>query len=117
MLESKVADLNNVASGGFAGSIVCALFLRRFVSKAAAWLHIDIYGWTSRAKPGRPEGGMPGRARAIRAPVRALRMNFLSFRGAAQRRARNPYSRRELWIPDSRASLGFRNDRANSTRN
>ncbi|MGZ8298844.1 MAG: leucyl aminopeptidase family protein [Rhodoplanes sp.] len=65
MLESKVADLNNVASGGFAGSIVCALFLRRFVSKAAAWLHIDIYGWTSRAKPGRPEGGECQAARAL----------------------------------------------------
>lgn len=65
MLESKVADLNNVASGGFAGSIICALFLRRFVSKAAAWLHIDIYGWTSRAKPGRPEGGECQAARAL----------------------------------------------------
>ena len=65
MLESKVADLNNVASGGFAGSIVCALFLRRFVSKAAAWLHIDIYGWTPRAKPARPEGGECQAARAL----------------------------------------------------
>ncbi|MGZ9073731.1 MAG: leucyl aminopeptidase family protein, partial [Rhodoplanes sp.] len=65
MLESKVADLNNVASGGFAGSIVCALFLRRFVSKAAAWLHIDIYGWTPRGKPARPEGGECQAARAL----------------------------------------------------
>ena len=31
LLESKVADLNNVGTGSFAGSIVCALFLKRFV--------------------------------------------------------------------------------------
>ncbi|MBV8974631.1 MAG: leucyl aminopeptidase, partial [Sinobacteraceae bacterium] len=30
MLDSKVADLNNVSSGGFAGSIAAALFLKRF---------------------------------------------------------------------------------------
>ncbi len=65
MLDSKVADLNNVASGGFAGSILCALFLRRFVSKAKAWLHVDIYGWNPEGKPGRPEGGECQAARAL----------------------------------------------------
>ena len=40
---SSVADINNVASGGFGGSITAALFLRRFVSQAKAWLHCDIY--------------------------------------------------------------------------
>jgi leucyl aminopeptidase len=64
-LDSKVADLNNVASGGMAGSIICALFLRRFVSAAKAWLHFDIYGWTPAAKPGRPEGGECQAARAL----------------------------------------------------
>src|SRR5207302_1097418 len=43
MLDSKVADVNNVAAGGFAGSITVALFLRRFVASAKAWLHCDIY--------------------------------------------------------------------------
>ena len=57
MLDSKIADLNNVATGGFAGSIVCALFLNRFVSAAKSWLHFDIYGWTPSARSGRPEGG------------------------------------------------------------
>jgi leucyl aminopeptidase len=65
MLDSKVADLDNIASGGFAGSIICALFLKRFVSAAKAWLHVDIYGWTPAAKPGRPEGGECQAARAI----------------------------------------------------
>jgi leucyl aminopeptidase len=64
-LDSKVADLNNAPSGGFAGSIVCALFLQRFVAKATRWLHVDIYGWTPSAKPARPEGGECQAARAI----------------------------------------------------
>jgi hypothetical protein len=41
---SKVATINNAPSGGFAGSITCALFLQRFVEHAKSWLHVDIYG-------------------------------------------------------------------------
>jgi leucyl aminopeptidase len=65
MLKSKIADVNNVSSGGFAGSITAALFLRRFVEKAGAWTHFDIYGWTPAAKPGRPEGGEAQTARLL----------------------------------------------------
>jgi leucyl aminopeptidase len=64
-LDSKVANINNAPSGGFAGSITCALFLQRFVESAKSWLHVDIYGWTPSAKPGRPEGGECQAARAI----------------------------------------------------
>jgi leucyl aminopeptidase len=71
MLESKVADLNNVATGGFAGSITCALFLKRFVSAAKSWLHLDIYAWNPTAKPGRPEGGECQAARALYALLTA----------------------------------------------
>ena len=70
MLESKVADLNNVTSGGFAGSITCALFLSRFVT-AKQWLHFDIYAWNPTAKPGRPEGGECQAARALYALLAA----------------------------------------------
>jgi leucyl aminopeptidase len=65
MLDSKVADVNNVGAGGFAGSITAALFLRRFVSAAKAWLHCDIYAWNPAGKPGRPEGGECQAARAL----------------------------------------------------
>ena len=65
MLDSKVGDLNNIATGGFAGSIICALFLNRFVTSAKAWLHFDIYGWTPSARSGRPEGGECQAARAL----------------------------------------------------
>ena len=64
-LDSKVADINNAPSGGFAGSITCALFLQRFVTDTTRWLHVDIYGWTPSAKPARPEGGECQAARAI----------------------------------------------------
>jgi leucyl aminopeptidase len=57
LLKSKVADLNNISGGSFAGSLTAALFLRRFVERAAVWAHFDVYGWTPSAKPGRPEGG------------------------------------------------------------
>src|SRR6516164_2987358 len=65
MLESKVADLNNIATGNFAGSIICALFLNRFVAAAKSWLHFDVYAWTPSAKSGRPEGGECQAARAV----------------------------------------------------
>src|SRR5205823_2253297 len=77
LLESKVADINNVASGSFGGSITAALFLRRFVTAAKAWLHVDVYAWNQATKPGRPEGGECQAARAPGAPpthkVTALR--------------------------------------------
>jgi leucyl aminopeptidase len=70
MLESKAADLNNVGSGGQAGAITAALFLRRFV-EAPSWLHLDIFAWSPSAKPGRPEGGDCMSARALYAMLAA----------------------------------------------
>ena len=64
MLDSKVADLNNVGSTGQAGAVTAALFLRRFVD-APSWLHLDIFAWTPSAKPGRPEGAELQSARAL----------------------------------------------------
>jgi leucyl aminopeptidase len=65
LLESKVADVNNVASGGFGGSITAALFMRRFVTAAKAWLHFDIFAWNQTTRPGRPEGAECQAARAL----------------------------------------------------
>jgi leucyl aminopeptidase len=64
-LESKIADVRNVSTGGFAGSITAALFLSKFVSTAKSWTHFDVYTWTPTAKPGRPEGGECQAARAL----------------------------------------------------
>ena len=57
MLSSKVADVNHISTGGFAGSVTAALFLSRFVENAKSWAHFDIYGWTPTAKPWMPVGG------------------------------------------------------------
>ncbi len=64
MLDSKVADTNNVSTGGQGGAITAALFLRKFVT-AKSWLHLDIFAWTPAAKPGRPEGAELQSARAL----------------------------------------------------
>ncbi|AXK81877.1 leucyl aminopeptidase family protein [Pseudolabrys taiwanensis] len=64
MLDSKVADTNNVGSGGQGGAITAALFLRKFV-EAKSWLHLDIFAWNTSAKPGRPEGAECMTARAL----------------------------------------------------
>ena len=57
MLSSKVADVNHISTGGFAGSITAGLFLSRFVENAKSWTHFDIYGWTPTARPWMPVGG------------------------------------------------------------
>jgi leucyl aminopeptidase len=65
MMKSKIADVNNAGSGGFAGSITAALFMRRFVSKARAWVHLDIMAWCPELRPGRPFGGTDHGIRAV----------------------------------------------------
>lgn len=65
MFSSKIADINNAGTGGFAGSITAALFLRRFVENAGSYVHLDIYGWVPAARAGRPAGGEPQAARAL----------------------------------------------------
>ena len=69
MIEPGIADLDNAPSGGFAGSITAALFLRRFVTATPRYIHFDIYGWTPSTEPGRPKGGT---GQAIRALFEAL---------------------------------------------
>ncbi|MGU3664651.1 leucyl aminopeptidase family protein [Methylobacterium sp. A49B] len=71
LLDSKVADLNNVSGGPFAGAITAALFLRRFVPKTKAHGHFDLYGWNPSTKPGRPEGGEVQTARLTYALLKA----------------------------------------------
>jgi hypothetical protein len=64
MIEPGIADLDNAPSGGMAGSITAALFLRRFVRESARFAHFDIYGWQPKDAPGRPKGGVGQGARA-----------------------------------------------------
>lgn len=63
-IEPGIADLDNAPSSGMAGAITAALFLKRFVG-SIPWVHVDIYGWTPTARPGRPKGGESQGARAL----------------------------------------------------
>jgi leucyl aminopeptidase len=69
-LASRVADLNNVSAGPFAGAIMGALFLKRFVTATPAWLHVDLYAWNPKERPGRPVGAEAQAVRALYALVR-----------------------------------------------
>jgi leucyl aminopeptidase len=64
-LSSNIADLNNMADGGFAGATMGALFLDHFVEKAGDWVHFDVYGWNQRPRPGRTKGGNAQGLRAV----------------------------------------------------
>ena len=72
MLDSRIADLNHVSGGSFAGSVTAALFLNRFVERTESFAHFDIYAWNPSSKPGRPEGGECQAARLTYALVRQL---------------------------------------------
>ena len=56
-LKSRAAEITNAPSGGMAGSITAALFLKRFVESSTRWVHFDIYGWAPSEKPHAPVGG------------------------------------------------------------
>ncbi len=65
LIEPGIADLDNAPSGGMAGAITAALFLRRFVAEGIPYAHFDIYCWQPKAAPGRPKGGVGQGARAL----------------------------------------------------
>lgn len=64
MIEPGIADLDNAPSGGMAGSITAALFLRRF-APVPRFAHFDIYGWQRANAPARPKGGVGMGIRAL----------------------------------------------------
>ena len=68
-LDSKIADVNHISDGPFAGCITAALFLNRFVTETSSYAHFDIYGWNAKPRPGRPVGGD---IQAVRALYRLL---------------------------------------------
>ena len=71
-LDSEVADMNNVSESPFAGSIIAALYLRRFVKKARRFAHFDIYAWRQAQRPLGPKGGEPQTARTMLAVLEGL---------------------------------------------
>ncbi len=70
LIDSKIADFNNVSDGPFAGAITAALYLSEFVSETTPWAHLDIFGANAKAMPGRPEGGEATGLRALYTMIR-----------------------------------------------
>ncbi len=65
MIDSKVADFNNVSDSPHAGAIIGALYLSEFVGEKTAWAHLDVFASNAKAAPGRPEGGEATGLRAL----------------------------------------------------
>jgi len=72
-LDSDVAEIKNDPDGwAQAGSVTAALFLQRF-APSGPWVHLDIYAWNPRNRPGHPTGA---EAQAIRGLYRMIRERF-----------------------------------------
>ena len=65
LLNSQIADLNNMSKTPLGGCITAALFLEYFVTAETDWVHIDTFGWNQTARPGRPVGGEALGLRAV----------------------------------------------------
>ncbi|HEX4181203.1 MAG TPA: leucyl aminopeptidase family protein [Caulobacteraceae bacterium] len=73
-LDSDIGDLKNDPDGwAQAGSVTAALFLKRFAPKTGAWMHLDIFAWNPRSRPGHPAGA---EAQAIRALYAVLKARY-----------------------------------------
>ncbi|TCQ11452.1 leucyl aminopeptidase [Rhizobium sp. PP-F2F-G36] len=64
-VTTRIADLTNAPSGGMAGAITAALFLKRFVADTSGWVHLDVYGWNPSERPHAPVGGEAQGIRAL----------------------------------------------------
>jgi leucyl aminopeptidase len=73
LIDSEIADFNNVSEAGYAGAVVAAVYLAEFVRASTPWAHIDMFASNARDRPGRPEGG---EATGLRALYRYLRERF-----------------------------------------
>jgi leucyl aminopeptidase len=71
MLDSKLADLNNVSESPHAGAVTAALYLQEFVPAGVAWAHLDAMAWNAQSRPGRPEGAEATALRALYAHLAA----------------------------------------------
>jgi len=69
MIDSKIADLNNVSESPHAGAVTAALYLQEFVEPDVPWAHLDVMAWNPRSRPGRPEGAEATALRALYAYI------------------------------------------------
>jgi leucyl aminopeptidase len=65
MIDSKIADVNNVSESPHAGALTAALYLQEFVAPGIPWAHFDVMAWNQQSRPGRPEGAEATALRAL----------------------------------------------------
>jgi leucyl aminopeptidase len=71
-LKSDIADVKNDPDAwAQAGSVTAALFLKRFAPERGAWVHLDIFAWNPRSRPGWPTGAEAQGVRALFAVIEA----------------------------------------------
>jgi leucyl aminopeptidase len=58
LIDSEIADIQNINYSGGAGSITAAQFLQRFILKKTPWAHLDIAGmaWSKKTTDTIPKG-------------------------------------------------------------
>ena len=58
LMDSKIADMQNINYSGGAGSITAAQFLQRFIRNKTPWAHLDIAGmaWSKKSTDIIPDG-------------------------------------------------------------
>ena len=69
MIDSKIADLNNVSESPHAGAVTAALYLQEFVEPDIPWAHLDVMAWNPQSRPGRTEGAEATALRALYAYI------------------------------------------------
>jgi len=73
-VSADIADVrNDAAEWSLAGSVTAALFLQRFAPDTGAWVHLDVFAWNNRARPGWPMGGA---AQGLRTMFRVVADRF-----------------------------------------
>ena len=73
-LDSDIADIKNDPDAwAQAGSVTAALFLQRFAPKTGSWVHLDIFAWNPRGRPGHAAGA---EAQTIRALYEVLKVRY-----------------------------------------
>jgi leucyl aminopeptidase len=73
LLDSNIADINNMGNSCYAGAITAALFLKEFVPNHISWVHFDIMAWNISPSPSHPEGG---EAQGLRTLFEVIRSRF-----------------------------------------
>ncbi|MDO9246763.1 MAG: leucyl aminopeptidase family protein, partial [Phenylobacterium sp.] len=73
-LDGDIADLKNDPDAwAQAGAMTAGLFLKRFAPTMGAWVHLDIFAWNPKGRPGYPVGA---EAQAVRALFAMIRKRF-----------------------------------------